>query len=263
MIADNNLIELQKVREENFGMVSCDFYENKNSDEIYMTTRQLGEALEYANPRQAITNIVNRNPYLKDSEFSGVLALSTPSGTQDTRVFTEDGVLEITIKSNQPKAVEFRRFVRNILKKLRTNGVVRIDQNNNSYLDAAENIIKAIRQNEEKLNNIEQNQKQQQTLLEEQQKNLDHVNDIISVKDTASLRKKFTSAVPALAHKLQIPYPEAYHIIYKRINKNRSINLKARANNRNMQVIDYLENEDLLEYAMRILNGLLNKTESN
>lgn len=46
----NELILLSK---ENFGGIELDFYRN-NENEIFMTAKQLGEALGYSIPRQAI-----------------------------------------------------------------------------------------------------------------------------------------------------------------------------------------------------------------
>lgn len=45
--------ELTLLTKENFGGVELDFYQNENND-VFMTSRQLGEALGYSTPRQAI-----------------------------------------------------------------------------------------------------------------------------------------------------------------------------------------------------------------
>jgi prophage antirepressor-like protein len=79
-----------------------------------MASEQLGKALGYATPRVGISNLVTRNKSLGDVEFSGVLKLSTPSGAQETRVFTEDGVYEVTMLARTEKAIEFRAWVRKV-----------------------------------------------------------------------------------------------------------------------------------------------------
>lgn len=52
-------MNLQLVKTENFNDLSCDFYSSE--DDIWMTRNQIGEALEYADPRKAIQNIHDKN----------------------------------------------------------------------------------------------------------------------------------------------------------------------------------------------------------
>ena len=118
--------ELTLLTKENFGGIELDFYRN-TENEIFMTIAQLAEALEYAS-KSAIENMLNRNPELKEGEFSSTHALwvgqnNTNSSvkSQETRFFTEDGIYEITMLSKQPKAREFRSFIRKLLKGLRKN----------------------------------------------------------------------------------------------------------------------------------------------
>lgn len=114
-------MKLELLKQEKFNEVLLDFYRNED-DEIFMTSKQLGEALEYANPRQAINKFVLRNNYLAESEFSVESKLVATDGkAYDTRIFTEDGIYEITMLSKQPKAREFRSFIRKLLKGLRKN----------------------------------------------------------------------------------------------------------------------------------------------
>ena len=105
---------LALVKSANFGNVTCDIYQN--DDGWFMTINQLAEALEYAD-RSGVQKILDRNAYLNSPEFSGRDKLSYPNGgTQETIVFTEDGIYEITMLSKQPKAREFRAWIRAILK---------------------------------------------------------------------------------------------------------------------------------------------------
>lgn len=110
--------DLVLYKSENFQDIECDLYRNEDN-EIFMTSEQLGMVLGYSNPQKAISNLVVRNEYLTSSEFSGFLKMRTPSGTQETRIFTEDGIYEITMLAKTEKAKEFRSWVRQILKGLR------------------------------------------------------------------------------------------------------------------------------------------------
>jgi len=110
---------LALIKSANFGNVQCDFWENENGD-VFMTAEQLGMVLEYATPRESVNKIISRNNYLRQPEFSCEVKMTSPRGdTQNTRVFTEDGIYEVTMLSRQPKAREFRSWVRKVLKSLR------------------------------------------------------------------------------------------------------------------------------------------------
>lgn len=87
-----------------------------------MIIDDLARALEYSD-RRGIENIINRNPYLKNNEFSTTHKMTVVEGgrnvTRERRIFNEDGIYEITMLSHKPKAKEFRAFVRKMLKSLR------------------------------------------------------------------------------------------------------------------------------------------------
>jgi len=111
--------ELSLVKSENFGAVQCDFWENENK-EVYMTREQVGSALGYTNPREAIKTIHSRNRDRLD-RFSRGVQIDTPlGGTQNTTVYSSKGVYEICRFSRQPKADAFMDWVWDIVDNLRT-----------------------------------------------------------------------------------------------------------------------------------------------
>ncbi len=112
---------LQLIKSSKFGEVECDIYSNEK--DMFMTMRQLSECLGYKE-KDGIKKIVKRNEYLKNREFSQVVAITFGEGgqndtTQETRVFTEDGIYEVTMLAKTEKAREFRSFIRKLLKSLR------------------------------------------------------------------------------------------------------------------------------------------------
>lgn len=121
------------VKSEMFCGNQCDFYEN-DSNEVFMTALQLGSCLEYSDPIIAINKIVSRNEYLKDTEFSVVTKLVSTDGKQyNTRLFTEDGIYEVTMLSKTDKARQFRAFVREAVKSIRKTGSYSVNQTD-SYM---------------------------------------------------------------------------------------------------------------------------------
>lgn len=111
--------ELQLVKSDVFGDVEYNIY--SDNKEMYMTAEQLGECLCYALPRESINKLIQRNEYLKDPEFSAEVKLTSTDGKRYTmRVFTEDGIYEVTMLSQTEVAKAFRARVRTVLKALRS-----------------------------------------------------------------------------------------------------------------------------------------------
>jgi prophage antirepressor-like protein len=110
---------LALVKSENFGTVPCNFY--RQGEEIVMTREQVGTALGLAEPAIAISKIHNRHKDRID-RFSGLTKLVTPSGTQETVVYSYDGIFEICRFSRSKVADSFMDFCREITKSVFTTG---------------------------------------------------------------------------------------------------------------------------------------------
>jgi prophage antirepressor-like protein len=115
---------LALVKSESFGNVKCDFWQN-NAGDVFMTSKQLGAALGYTDPQKGIDNLIDRNPQLKDEQFSVTLKMRGTDGKlYNTRVFNEDGIYEASMLAKTDRANKFRAWVRKILKALRKGDVV-------------------------------------------------------------------------------------------------------------------------------------------
>lgn len=108
---------LELVKSFNFSGVKCDIYSKDN--EVFMTINQLAGVLGYKD-RKGIEKIIERNEYLRDKEFSTTDKLSATDGKYyNTRIFTEDGIYEVTMLSKTEVGKKFRKVVRGIIKSLR------------------------------------------------------------------------------------------------------------------------------------------------
>ncbi len=97
---------LQLLTTKNLDGIYLDCYVERgqeHSGDFWATREQIGMLLGYVKPRDAIAHIHMRNKERLD-KFSGVVNLSTPSGTQATTVYNFKGLLEICRYSNQPIA---------------------------------------------------------------------------------------------------------------------------------------------------------------
>lgn len=127
------MTELVLAKKDMFGENEINIYRNE-SNEVFMTIDQLAKALEYAS-KSAIENMLTRNSYLKEVEFSSTHKVWVDEKPRNSRLFTEDGIYEITMLSKQPKAQEFRFFIRELLKGLRK-GELEIRATPQNYIEA-------------------------------------------------------------------------------------------------------------------------------
>ena len=134
--------DLELIKSSKFGEVECDIYSNEK--EMFMTISQLSNCLGYAS-KSGVEKIFQRNDYLREKEFSSVCTLSiggtdkmgVPQTMQETRVFTEDGIYEVTMLAKTEKAKEFRAFIRKLLKSLRK-GEAKIIKPSNEQIELIE-----------------------------------------------------------------------------------------------------------------------------
>lgn len=122
--------ELQLIKSAQFGEVWADIY--RQNEEMYMTINQLTACLGYAS-KKGVEKLISKHPYLRETEFSIICKVpSEMGGTQNTRLFTEDGIYEVTFLAKTEKAREFRAWVRSLLKSLRK-GELHLAQENVSF----------------------------------------------------------------------------------------------------------------------------------
>src|SRR5690625_2525047 len=158
-------MNLSLATREMFGQNEMNIYQNKNND-IFMTREQIGQALEYKNPRRAIKDIHLRNKDRLD-KFSRRAQVDTPSGTQETVVYNEKGIYEIIRKSAQPKADEFYDWVYDLLSKLRKQEL-QVVQKPKSNLELMQMAVDELTNHDKRITYLEDNMRinsaQEQTI---------------------------------------------------------------------------------------------------
>lgn len=76
----------------------------------HATRLAIGEWLEYSHPKQAIANIIERNPYIED--YATVLNLRTvDNANREISVYHPIGFLLIVMESGQPKAQAMKQAI--------------------------------------------------------------------------------------------------------------------------------------------------------
>ena len=110
------MTNLKLITTETFGDLSCNFYRNMN-DDILLTREQIGIALEYSDPINAIYKIHKRH---QDRLDNLSICLSDGLG-HEIYYYNERGIMEICRWSNSKKANLFMDLVWDIIEKYRHN----------------------------------------------------------------------------------------------------------------------------------------------
>ncbi|MFI2132868.1 phage antirepressor KilAC domain-containing protein [Lysinibacillus fusiformis] len=164
-----------------FNSVVCDLWQNENGD-VFMTRKQIGEALEYSEPETAIRKIHKRHEERLD-QFSVQTKLVGTDGKQyETFIYNEKGIYEVIRKSQQPKADEFYDFVYDLLESLRK-GELKIVQTQpqlpTNYKEALLALVKEVEKNEQL--EIEKQMYQQQ--VADMQPVMTYVDEVLRCTD--------------------------------------------------------------------------------
>lgn len=176
-VREGKVSKMELVKQEKFAGNEVDLYKDAEGN-VYMTIDQLANALGYSG-RKSVEKIIERNDYLCGKEFSVTDKLSaTDNKLYNTRLLTEDGIYEITMLSKQPKAQEFRFFIRELLKGLRK-GELQVTQKASYQInDPIERAKKWIEEEEER---------QQLQLENEEMKPKALFSDAVSASETSIL----------------------------------------------------------------------------
>ncbi|WP_216364885.1 Bro-N domain-containing protein [Paenibacillus sp. BIHB 4019] len=112
---------MKLVAKKPFGELFVDVWQGENG-EIFMTREQIGAALEYSDPSDAIRKIHDRNKKRLD-KFSVTDKLSGTDGKQyETYIYSAKGIYEICRHSSQPKADAFYDWVYEAIESIRKTG---------------------------------------------------------------------------------------------------------------------------------------------
>lgn len=102
-----------------FNNVELDFY--TLNGEILLSMEQLVKGVGYKDIRN-MKDLLSNNPYLKEKEFSFLLKIDNLEGgvikAREKRFFTEDGLMEAAFLANTEQAKLFRKFARELIKKV-------------------------------------------------------------------------------------------------------------------------------------------------
>ena len=120
-------MKLRLVKQGDFLGTKCDFYVNEIGD-IFMSRTQIGYALKYKQPQNAVLIIHKRHKERLDKfsvEVSGcqfVTPIYKNENTDKVFMYKERGIYEICRYSNQPIADDFNDWVYDVIQSIKKNG---------------------------------------------------------------------------------------------------------------------------------------------
>lgn len=205
------MMDLTKVASHPFNSVVCDFYKNEEGN-IFMTREQIGKALEYANPNDAIDKIHTKHAErMIGVSSTSKLEVEVHNGnnsyyqTRDVWFYSQKGIFEICRHSRQPKANVFMDWVWDVVEQIMKHGrfdpeeqaIMKIEDETERklalnvmhekrmYQNNPTDITLEVRYNvaESKLSEYRRD-KQQQKFIEDFDKVKDEVEDLKVIKST-------------------------------------------------------------------------------
>ncbi|MGP7712026.1 BRO family protein [Klebsiella pneumoniae] len=107
-------IDMKSVQNKELTFHNTSFAYMEMGGQVWLTAAEVGQALEYADDK-AVQRIYSRHADEFTAQMTGVVKLTTPSGKQESRVFSLRGAHLVAMFARTPKAKEFRRWVLDIL----------------------------------------------------------------------------------------------------------------------------------------------------
>lgn len=107
-------IDMNSVQNKELTFHNTSFSYMEMAGQVWLTASEIGHALEYADDK-AVQRIYSRHADEFTEKMTGVVKVTTPSGMQDSRVFSLRGAHLIAMFARTAKAKEFRRWVLDIL----------------------------------------------------------------------------------------------------------------------------------------------------
>lgn len=190
---------LKLITTEKFGDLDCNFYRNMN-DDILLTREQIGTALEYVYPDDALSKIHNRHKERLDPLSVIVKLASTDGKYYGTTLYSQRGVMEICRWSNKPKANEFMDWVWTIIEKYRNGEINNNSINMQSLIDTLTIFTQSITTMQQDIQSL----KEQQQSIQKQ----------LPKKKFSSWTSKMFPKYQLLMDYFDIDRKELYHNLY-------------------------------------------------
>ncbi len=106
-------------------------------DNYFLTATDIGKALGYERPKDAILKIYERNRELFEDYSTTVKLTAVDGKKRDQRIFNEEGIILLAMKSNQPIAIKMQKWIARLVRDYR-HGL--LSQNKDELITALGNL---------------------------------------------------------------------------------------------------------------------------
>lgn len=136
-------MKLKLVKQGDFLGTKCDFYVDEENN-IYMSRTQIGYALKYKDPANAVKNIHNKNHDRFDKMSIIVTGaqfeppLKNNKNADKVYMYKEVGIYAMCARSRQPVADEFNDWVASVIIAIRKNGYYIASEKDSKWLGVRE-----------------------------------------------------------------------------------------------------------------------------
>lgn len=157
--------KIKLVTNESFGDLTCSFYRLGDTRDLWLTREQIGKALEYEYPRNAIMRIHTYRPDRLD-RYSACIPLENDS-LECTWLYSHKGIIEICRWCNMPNADQFIDFVWDVMDKVAKNeaGLSAKDASGDLTAQYFEERIPAIEQSLAQISSMQQDIKKDASFI--------------------------------------------------------------------------------------------------
>lgn len=254
--------ELKLIESGRFNEVICDFFKDEETNDFWMTRRQIGEALEYADPNRGVRDVEKAHPNRFKGKMRSVKISHPQGGSQDTTVYNAKGVMEICRWATKPNADAFMDWVFDKIEDLRKKGFAVVENTPTDPLDFIITQAEMMKQQAQMMKQMQSDIRETKTELQttkERVKNLDTINF------EGDPRKRLKQMVTKLKFKEGISFGEAWGKFIKAFNNSYNTNLELLKTNykkkygKEISTPGILEERRLLSDALRVADKLLNE----
>ena len=242
--------------------MSLDAYVTDDKDEVWLTRRQIGEALEYADAVDGIRIIHRRYPKRLNS-FSDTVNLTASDGkSYETTVYSQKGIFEICRHSAKPKADALIDKIWQIADEVLTTGsygnlpkdklnkMLEMDKLD-KMLDIANTMLLTQQGHEGRINTIENRAEEAEQALK--QKEL----PIPSLLPSTSTRQKVNKLVRDYSQSNHMDFFEVWNRIYNQFSLVHHVDLGKQSKRYSYSRLEYLEFVNQIDDLYAVAYNLL------
>ncbi len=237
--------ELQVFNDSKFGKVRT----LRKGEDILFVAKDVCDVLGHSNHRKALQGL--------DDDEKGVTKGYTLGGNQELSIVTESGLYTLIIRSNKPKAKEFRKWITGeVLPSIRKTGKYDPNLNNkpHSVLGFLEVSLIALKQHDDRISNVERFVEEKKSEKQQAEEEMYQLSPPTVAATPITTRQSINKLIRSHFVKTGVVPQQSYNNLYAEFCFRDGIDLKKRAKNSGESPLDIAEELGVIEklYALAV-----------